>query len=100
MCSISKLEFLLSFEIVIIRNNHYSKKTLFEINSVVGFSSGSVIVGFIIHFKSAVDIYSHTRGVLREIIVAGLENSLFKIDKSSVHIQPNSKGVFLNTQLK
>ncbi|XP_052816492.1 atrial natriuretic peptide-converting enzyme-like isoform X2 [Mya arenaria] len=71
---------------VIFTRSSYSSS--YSHTEVVNISSGSVIVGFIIHFKQHVDIFTNTRYELIQLIRDGLEDSLYQIDTSSIVIQP------------
>ncbi|KAL4240966.1 Transmembrane protease serine 2 [Mactra antiquata] len=64
---------------------------------IVNISSGSVIVDFILHFLTPVDIYESTPNDIAEIIKAGMDKSLFVVAKSSVRISPIESSTVITT---
>lgn len=55
------------------------------------FSSGSVIVYFIIHFQQDIHINQDTKSRLAEALKEGFRGSLFVIDTHSLQITPVGK---------
>ncbi|XP_060570486.1 atrial natriuretic peptide-converting enzyme-like isoform X2 [Ruditapes philippinarum] len=54
---------------------------------ILDISSGSVLVHFILHFRRNIDIYSTTSRNVAGLLIEGLSDSLFIIDKQSVTFQ-------------